>query len=131
MRTPALSKLRGEGPSPPFAVAPQVLPWGFYMIMPVLGHSTLGESYPSLANRSNIGGQVWEKEKKQCSCQGDKLCLLSGLWSEGHSLSLSHGAGAGGGGGAVTAPETRQGGFQQKVREGLLEQVTLEAVGSG
>ena len=29
--------------------------------------------------------------QRRCSCQGDKLCLLSGLGSQGLSLSLSHG----------------------------------------
>ena len=27
----------------------------------------------------------------RCPCQGDKLCLLSGLWFQGLSLSLNHG----------------------------------------
>ena len=40
-------------------------------------------------------------------CQGDKLCLLSGLWSQGLWLSLSHAG--------FTASETRQGGSQHAV----------------
>ena len=36
------------------------------------------------AKQGEVSGQRW------CSCQGDELCLLSGLWSQGLSLSLSH-----------------------------------------
>ena len=62
------------------------------MTVPVLGHPSLEESYPSLANWSALGpSRVKQREQRQCPCQGDKLCLLSGLWSQGLSLSLSHG----------------------------------------
>ena len=48
-----MSKLRGEGPSPPFSIAPQVLPYGpLRDHAPVLGHPSLKESYQSLANWS-------------------------------------------------------------------------------
>ena len=45
-----MSKPRGEGPSPPLSIAPQVLPCG-----PVLGRPSFEESYPSLANWSSSG----------------------------------------------------------------------------
>ena len=50
-----MSKLRGEGPSPPFSIAPQSFPVGLFMTMPVLGGPSLEESYPSLANWSGSG----------------------------------------------------------------------------
>ena len=56
-----MSKLRGEGPSPPFSIAPQVLPCGPLHDQPVLGHPSLEESYLSLANWSCTGGQAGYK----------------------------------------------------------------------
>ena len=53
-----MSKPRGEGPSPPFSIAPQVLPLGLFMTMPILGHPSLEESYLSLANQSSAWGQA-------------------------------------------------------------------------
>ena len=54
-----MSKLRGEGPSPPFSIAPpKSFPEGLFVTMPVLGRPSLEESYPSLANRSCTGGQA-------------------------------------------------------------------------
>ena len=53
-----MSKLRGEGPSPPFSIAPKSFPEGLFMTVPVLGRPSLEESYPSLANRSCTGGQA-------------------------------------------------------------------------
>ena len=54
------------------------------MIMPVLGRPSLEESYPSLANQSCTGGQaVCSKVGREAPLQGDKLCLLSGLGSQG------------------------------------------------
>ena len=50
-----MSKLRGDGPSPPFSIAPQVLPEGPLMTVPVLGHPSLEESYLSLGNWSGSG----------------------------------------------------------------------------
>ena len=42
MRTQAVSKLRGEGPSPPFSIdPPESFPVGLFIIMPVLGHPSL------------------------------------------------------------------------------------------
>ena len=62
------------------------------MAMPVLGHPSLEESYPSLANWSGSGpSRVKESGQGQCPSQGDKLCPLSGLWSQGLWLSLNHG----------------------------------------
>ena len=62
------------------------------MAMPVLGHPSLEESYPSLANGSGSGPiRVKESGQGQHPCQEDKLCLLSGLGSQGLLLSLSHG----------------------------------------
>ena len=50
-----MSKPRGEGPSPPFSIAPRSFPVGLFVAMPVLGHPSLEESYPSLANWSGSG----------------------------------------------------------------------------
>ena len=47
-----MSKLRGEGPSPPFSIAPKSFPVGLLVTMPALGGPFLEESYPSLANWS-------------------------------------------------------------------------------
>ena len=86
-----MSKLRGEGPSPPFSIAPpKSFPEGLFMTMPVLGRSSLEESYLSLANWSG-SGPTRVKWAERHPCQGDKLCLLNGLWSQGLSLSLSMG----------------------------------------
>ena len=41
MRTQAMSKLRGEGPSPPFSIVSQVLPCG-----PLRDHACLRSSFP-------------------------------------------------------------------------------------
>ena len=89
MRTQAISKPRGEGPSPPFSTAPRVLPcrplsWP----EPVLGWSSLEDSYLSLANWPSSGPSR-VKWAEVTTCQGDKLCLLSGLWSQ-LWLSLNH-----------------------------------------
>ena len=88
-----MSKLRGEGTSPPFFYSPpKSFPEGLFVTMLVLGHRSLEESYPSLANWSGSGpSRVNSIGQGQCPCQGDKLCLLNGLWSQGLSLSLSHG----------------------------------------
>ena len=60
--------------------------------MTVLGHPSLEESYPSLANWSGSGpSRVKKRGQRWCPCQEDKLSLLSGLWSQGLSLSLSPG----------------------------------------
>ena len=40
-----MSKPRGEGPSPPFPIAPKSFPVGLFVTMPVLGHPSLEESY--------------------------------------------------------------------------------------
>ena len=62
MRTQAMSKLRGESPSPPFSRAPKSSPEDPFVIMPVLGHPSFEESYPSLANKSSAQGQAgWSK----------------------------------------------------------------------
>ena len=50
-----MSGLRGEGPSPPFSIAPKSFPEGTFVTMPVLGHPSFEESYPSLANQSGLG----------------------------------------------------------------------------
>ena len=41
-----MSKLRGEGPSPPFSIAPKSFPEGSFETMPVLGCPSFEESYP-------------------------------------------------------------------------------------
>ena len=88
-----MSKLGGEDPSPPLSIAPQVIPEGLFMTMPVLGHPFFEESYWPLSNQSSSQGQTrWSKHKQwQCPCSGDKLCLLSRLGSQVFSHSLSHG----------------------------------------
>ena len=56
MRTQAISKPRGEGPSPPFSTAPRVLPCGpLPWPEPALGWSSLEDSYLSLANWPSSG----------------------------------------------------------------------------
>ena len=51
-----MSKPRGEGPSPPFSIdPPKSFPVGLFVTIPVLGHPSLEESYPSLANWSGSG----------------------------------------------------------------------------
>ena len=91
MRTQAMSKPRGEGPSLPFSIAPQVLPWCLFVTMPILACPSLEASYPSLANWSGTGPRRVKKGQRWWPFQGSKICLLSGLWSQGRSLSLSHG----------------------------------------
>ena len=45
-----------------FLQSPKSFPEGLFMTMPVLGHPSLEESYPSLANRPCTGGQAgWSK----------------------------------------------------------------------
>ena len=47
---------------PIFLQSPKPFPEGLFMTMPVLGHSSLEESYLSLANQSCTGGQAgWSK----------------------------------------------------------------------
>ncbi|KAF6086190.1 hypothetical protein HJG60_008396 [Phyllostomus discolor] len=54
MRIQVMSKPRGEGLSPPFSLAPpKSFRDGPIMTVPVLGHPSLEESYPSLANQSS------------------------------------------------------------------------------
>ena len=55
-----MSKPRGEGPSPPFSIAPKSFPAGLFVTMPVLGHPSLEEYYPSLANWSYKGAKQGE-----------------------------------------------------------------------
>ena len=77
-----MSKQRGEGPSPTFSIAPQVLPEGPFATVPAFGHPSFEES---LANQSTAQGQVRHSERgqRQCPYQEDKLCLLNGLRSQG------------------------------------------------
>ena len=91
MRTQAISKPRGEGPSPSFSTAPRVLPCEV-----ISGDQSLSWVDPPLRNlthhwltgqaqgQAGWSGQWWH------TCQGDKLCLLSGLWCQ-FWLSLNHG----------------------------------------
>ena len=53
-----MSKPRGEGPPPPSSIAPKPIPKGLFVTMPALGHPSLEESYPSLANQSSAQGQA-------------------------------------------------------------------------
>ena len=53
-----MSKLGGEGTSPPFSIAPKSFLESPIMTMPVLSCLSLEESYPSLANQSSTQGQA-------------------------------------------------------------------------
>ena len=53
-----MSKPRDEGPSPPFSMPPKSFPEGPFVTLAVLGHPSLEESYPSLANQSCTGDQA-------------------------------------------------------------------------
>ena len=56
-----MSKLRGEGPSPPFSIVPEVVPWGPLCNRDYL-RSSFEESYLSLTNQSSAWGQAgWSK----------------------------------------------------------------------
>ena len=67
-------------------------PDGPFKTMPVLGCSFLEESCPSLTIQPTPGAKQGEvKGAEAAPLPEDKLCLLSGLWSQGLSLSLSHG----------------------------------------
>ena len=55
-----MSKPRGEGPSPPFSIAPKSFPEGIFMTMSVLSHRSLEESYSSLANLCTLGAKQGE-----------------------------------------------------------------------
>ena len=77
--------------------------------MPVLGRPSSEESYPSLANQSSARAKQGEVKRGRGSAPSRKIslrfvtgleftvvlgyttCLLSGLWSQGLLLSLSHG----------------------------------------
>ena len=80
-----MSKLRGKGPSSPFSVAPKSFLEGPFATRPILGHPSFEESYLSLANWSSTQGQagLGERGQRRCPYKEDKLCLLSGLWSQG------------------------------------------------
>ena len=52
-----MSKPRGEGPSLPFSIVPKSFSEGPFGSVPVLCHSSLEESYLSLANQSSAQGQ--------------------------------------------------------------------------
>ena len=58
-----MSKPRGEGPSPPFSIAPKSFPVDLFVTMPVLVCPSLEESYPSLAKlvrlRAKQGKVKW------------------------------------------------------------------------
>ena len=69
MRTQAVTKPRDEGPSPLFCSP--------FTTVPVLGCSSLEESYPSLVNQSS----AWAKQGD--IRQGISFCLFSSLWSQG------------------------------------------------
>ena len=58
MRTQAMSKLRGESPHPLLLQPPKSFPEGLFLTMPVIGHPSFEESYPSLANQSSAQGQA-------------------------------------------------------------------------
>ena len=100
MRTQAISKPRGKCPSPPFSVDPKSFPEGPLMTMPVLGHPSLEESYPSLANQSSAQGQaVWSKVGRGSTpareisfvslvASGPKVSHSALAWSQGWGLHL-------------------------------------------
>ena len=101
-----MSKPRGEGPSPPFSIAPKSFPEGLFVTMPVLGHPSLEESYPSLANRSCTGGQAGWSRVGRGGAPAREISFVSLV---AYGPKVSHSALAMG----VTASETRQGGSQQ------------------
>ena len=51
------------------------------MTVPVLGHPSFEESYPSLANRSSTWAKQGEVKggRGGAAAREDKLCLLNGL----------------------------------------------------
>ena len=88
-----MSKLRGEGPSPPFSIAPKSFPEGSFETMPVLGCPSFEESYPYWLTSHPPGVKQGEVKggRGSAPAREDQLCLLSGLWSQGLRLSLSLG----------------------------------------
>ena len=55
-----MSKPRGEGPSPPFSIAPKSFPEGPFVTVPVLGSPSLEECYLSLATSHALGARQGE-----------------------------------------------------------------------
>ena len=101
-----MSKPRGEGPSPPFSIAPKSFPDGPFMTVPILGCPYIEASYLSLANQSPAWNQAeWSKEGRG-NTPAREISFVS-LVLMVSFLSLSHGEGGG------TASETRQGSSQQ------------------
>ena len=101
-----MSKPRGEGSSPPFSIAPQVLPCGPFCDHACLGCPSFEESYLSLANQSPAWGQAGEVKGDRGSVLAGKISFVS-LVAYGPKVSdsaLTMG---------VTASETRQGSSQQ------------------
>ena len=92
MRTQAMSKPRGEAPSPPFSIVPQVVPWGPLCNCDYL-RSSFEESYLSLTNQSSTQGQVgWSKGGRGCAPAGRRSFLsLVAYGPKVFLLSLSHG----------------------------------------
>ena len=104
-----MSKPRGEGPSPLFSIALQVL-----VIMAVLGRPSLEESYPLLANQSCTGGQAgWSKVGRGGAPARDiSFVSLVAYGPKVSDSALTMG---------VTASETRQGSSQQRSSTSVLE----------
>ena len=88
-----MSKLGGEGTSPPFSIAPKSFLESPIMTMPVLSCLSLEESYPSLANQSSTQGQAGWSNGDRGGAPGGRISFVS-LGAYGPKiflLSLSHG----------------------------------------
>ena len=80
-----MSKRRGEGPSHPFPIAPKFFPEGPFVTVPVLGHPSFEEFTGPCLTSHLPGAKQGEVQEGRGDTPGreDKLCLLSGLWSQG------------------------------------------------
>ena len=76
-----MSKLRGEGPSPPFSIAPQVLPWGSLCDCACLRSSLSWGILPVFWLGLGPSRVKW-RGQRLCPCWEDMFCLLSGLWPQ-------------------------------------------------
>ena len=101
-----MTKLRGEGLSPLFYRPPSPslmapLRPCLSQVIPPLRNLTCHwlNSHPPRDKKGKVKGT------EAALIQGDKVCVLSGLWSQGLSTQPQPGG--------VTASETRQGGSQQ------------------
>ena len=104
MRTQAMTKLRGEGPSLLFysPLSPS-LRTGPFVTVPVLGCSSIQESYSSLTIQPSSRGQAgWSKGGRGCA-SAERISFVSQWFMVPSSFYSALAMG-------VTASETRQGG---------------------